>query len=88
MNPNLLSTNIFVSKSVYSFSGNIIAFLAVDKYHPPFRNLDELLANENYILGIPGSTNWENIFKVKINTHSHMKCQRMLNIIFLNFRRM
>ena len=68
MNPNLLSTNIFVSKSVYSFSGNIIAFLAVDKYHPPFRNLDELLANENYILGIPGSTNWENIFKVKINT--------------------
>ena len=50
----------------FIFSGNIIAFLTVDQYSPPFTTVQQMLDTNQYVLGIPGSTVWENFFKVSM----------------------
>ena len=48
-----------------TYSGNLIAFLAVDKYSPPFETLEDIVAQNEYSFGTLGESVWEIIFQVR-----------------------
>ena len=48
-----------------TYSGNLIAFLAVDKYSPPFETLEDIVAQNEYRFGTLGESVWEIIFQVR-----------------------
>ena len=54
----------------------------MEKYKPPFTNLDEMLATGSYIVGVPGSTAWEDFFKVfwgiLLKTSHFLSCLKIL----------
>ena len=58
-------TRTLANETFYVCSGNIIAFLTVDRHVDPFTTLDELMDTGQYILGVPGSTVWEELFEVR-----------------------
>ena len=47
-----------------TYRGNLIAFLAIDKYSSPFESLLELSQQEKYKFGTLGGSAWEVIFQV------------------------
>lgn len=52
-------------KIVFLCSTNIIAFLTISKFPAPFNSLEELLDRSDFILGVQGGTNWEDLFKAR-----------------------
>ncbi len=47
-----------------TFTANLIAFLAVDKYTPPFEDLEGLTEQSEYAVGILGGSTWNDLFQV------------------------
>ena len=47
-----------------TFTANLIAFLAVDKYKPPFEDLEGLVSQNQYTFGILGGSTWNDLFQV------------------------
>ena len=47
-----------------TFTANLIAFLAVDKYNPPFEDLEGLVNQNQYAFGILGGSTWNDLFQV------------------------
>ena len=47
-----------------TYSGNLIAFLAIDKHSTPFETLLELSKQNEYKFGTLGATGWEAVFNV------------------------
>ena len=58
-------TRTLPNETFHVCSGNIIAFLTVDRHEDPFTTLDELMDTGQYILGVPGCTVWEELFEVR-----------------------
>ena len=48
-----------------TYSGNLIAFLAIDKHSPPFETLHHLANQEEFSFGTLGGSGWLDIFQVK-----------------------
>ena len=48
-----------------TYSANLIAFLAVDKYSPPFETIEDIVAQNEYSFGTLGESVWEIIFQVR-----------------------
>ena len=48
-----------------TYSGNLIAFLAIDKDSPPFETLHHLANQEEFTFGTLGESGWLDIFQVK-----------------------
>ena len=51
---------------VATYSGNLIAFLAIVKYKAPFETLEEMAQKGGYKFGTIGGSSLESIFKVLI----------------------
>ena len=53
---------------IYSatYSGNLVAFLAVDIELPPFASLEELSKQDNYRFGVMGGTSYITTFQVTL----------------------
>ena len=49
-----------------TYSGNLIAFLAIDKRTPPFETLHHLADQEEFTFGTLGGSGWLDIFQVKM----------------------
>ena len=47
-----------------TYMGNMMAFLTVVKTEPPFANLEELLAQDDYMFGLQGQTGYQVMFSV------------------------
>ncbi len=47
-----------------TFTANLIAFLAVDKYTPPFEDLEGFTNQDQYVIGILGGSTWKDLFQV------------------------
>ena len=47
-----------------TYTGNLVAFLAVVKEPPPFETLEELANQNQYKFGVLGNTILETVFKV------------------------
>ncbi len=56
---------VFCLVIVSTFSANLIAFLAIDIYKIPFKNLYEVLFQTEFQYGILGGTAWMSMFQVK-----------------------
>ena len=54
-----------------TFTANLIAFLAVDKYKPPFEDLEGLVAQNQYTFGILGGSTWNDLFQVSYVLNLH-----------------
>ena len=57
---------IFSIAVVNTYTGNLIAFLAVDKHISPFTSLEELAYDSDFTYGILGGTNYVTYFEVNI----------------------
>ena len=55
---------LFCIAIVATYSGNLIAFLTVDKYIAPFETLKEMVQEGEYKFGIIGGTQFETILQV------------------------
>ena len=49
-----------------TYSANLIAFMAIEKEHPPFETLSELADNNDYLIGVVGGTAWVDEMRVSI----------------------
>ena len=47
-----------------TYSGNLVAFLTVEKIHTPFKSLDELASQDNYHFGTLSGTAFMDLLKV------------------------
>ena len=56
---------IFSIIMMATYSGNLIAFLTVEKDKLPINNLADLVSQDKYRWGTQGGTAFETIFKVK-----------------------
>ena len=49
-----------------TYSANLVAFLTVDKYHPPFNTLYELSQQTEFKFGTQGGTAFRTYFEVRV----------------------
>ncbi len=55
---------LFCLVIISTYSANLIAFLAVDRYTPPFRTLYDVSNQQAFQFGVLGGTGWLNLFGV------------------------
>lgn len=56
---------IFFIVMMATYSGNLIAFLTIEKHRLPINNFADLITQDKYKWGITGGTAHETVFKVK-----------------------
>ena len=59
---------IFTITIIAAYSGNLIAFLTVQKLKLPLNNLEELAVNPEYQAGVHGESSFSELFKVPDKT--------------------
>ena len=55
----------FCTVLVATYSGNLVAFLAIAKTEPPFTTVEELSLQQEYVVGTVGGTIWEEMLQVR-----------------------
>ena len=67
-----------------TFTANLIAFLAVDKYNPPFEDLEGLVNQNQYAFGILGGSTWNDLFQVIYYIINSNEISRHKNLFAFN----
>ena len=68
---------------VSTYAANLVAFLAVEIYKPPFRYLSEVLEQEEFQFGTLGGSMWFNMFKVMYFNVFQWRLVQLLSFSFV-----